>query len=175
MELRNVLLGIAVWKLTEGTDQTNNEFWNLGLNGAMFQMLAHGISRSPVRAAQSGVDALTSVVSPTKIGVARFNQPIADRYDLGAILPPGLTAAQLQGDLTLQYQAFGQGLNPHPPNLVHSAGDMAPNEIGVLARMCGPAAALEAMSHEIFARWPGEIVSGDPCRDDRTHRALRLW
>ena len=39
-----VLLGIAVWKLAEGGDQTNNEFWNLGLNAAMFQMLAHGIS-----------------------------------------------------------------------------------------------------------------------------------
>jgi NADH-quinone oxidoreductase subunit M len=39
-----VLLGIAVWKLTEGGDQTNNTFWNLGLNAAMFQMLAHGIS-----------------------------------------------------------------------------------------------------------------------------------
>jgi glycolate oxidase FAD binding subunit len=40
--------------------------------------------------------------------------------------------------------------------------DIVPDEVGVLARMCGPAAALEAMSHEIFARWPGEIVSGDP-------------
>src|SRR5579872_2668927 len=39
-----VLLGIAVWKLTEGSDQTNNVFWNMGLNAAMFQMLAHGIS-----------------------------------------------------------------------------------------------------------------------------------
>ena len=39
-----VLLGIAVWKLTEGTDETNNVFWNMGLNAAMFQMLAHGIS-----------------------------------------------------------------------------------------------------------------------------------
>lgn len=39
-----VLLGIAVWKLTEGGDEQNNVFWNLGLNAAMFQMLAHGIS-----------------------------------------------------------------------------------------------------------------------------------
>jgi NADH-quinone oxidoreductase subunit M len=39
-----VLLGIAVWKLTEGSNETNNVFWNMGLNAAMFQMLAHGIS-----------------------------------------------------------------------------------------------------------------------------------
>ncbi len=39
-----VLLGIAVWKLTEGTDQTNKEFWQMGMQAAMFQMLAHGIS-----------------------------------------------------------------------------------------------------------------------------------
>lgn len=39
-----VLLGIAVWKLTEGSAERNNTFWTLGLNAAMFQMLAHGIS-----------------------------------------------------------------------------------------------------------------------------------
>jgi NADH-quinone oxidoreductase subunit M len=39
-----VLLGIAVWKLTEGSDVQNKTFWNMGLNAAMFQMLAHGIS-----------------------------------------------------------------------------------------------------------------------------------
>lgn len=39
-----VLLGIAVWKLSEGTLEQNTTFWNMGLNAAMFQMLAHGIS-----------------------------------------------------------------------------------------------------------------------------------
>ena len=40
-----VLLGIAVWKLTEGAAiETNTDFWQMGLNAAMFQMLAHGIS-----------------------------------------------------------------------------------------------------------------------------------
>ena len=37
--------------------------------------------------------------------------------------------------------------------------DVAPDEPGVLARLAGPAAALEAMSREVFARWPGEIIS----------------
>jgi NADH-quinone oxidoreductase subunit M len=40
-----VLLGLAVWKITEGTGKTaNSEFWLMGINGAMFQMIAHGIS-----------------------------------------------------------------------------------------------------------------------------------
>jgi NADH-quinone oxidoreductase subunit M len=39
-----VLLGIAVWKLSEGTGDTNRDFWAMGLNAALFQMLAHGIS-----------------------------------------------------------------------------------------------------------------------------------
>jgi NADH-quinone oxidoreductase subunit M len=40
-----VLLGIAVWKINEATSETtNSDFWNMGLNGAMFQMIAHGIS-----------------------------------------------------------------------------------------------------------------------------------
>jgi glycolate oxidase FAD binding subunit len=36
--------------------------------------------------------------------------------------------------------------------------DLTPPEAGVLARLAGPAAALDAMAQEIFARWPGEIV-----------------
>jgi len=36
--------------------------------------------------------------------------------------------------------------------------DVAPGESGVLARLAGPAAALEAIACEIFARWPGEVV-----------------
>ncbi len=40
-----VLLGIAVWKINSGTGATeNSDFWLMGLNGAMFQMIAHGIS-----------------------------------------------------------------------------------------------------------------------------------
>ncbi len=38
-----VLLGLAVWKLNEnGT--VGKEYWEMGINGAMFQMLGHGIS-----------------------------------------------------------------------------------------------------------------------------------
>jgi NADH-quinone oxidoreductase subunit M len=40
-----VLLGIAVWKLTDGTGETvGRDYWQMGINGAMFQMIAHGIS-----------------------------------------------------------------------------------------------------------------------------------
>src|SRR5262249_11457813 len=39
-----VRLGIAVWKLSEGAGDTNRDFWAMGLNAALFQMLAHGIS-----------------------------------------------------------------------------------------------------------------------------------
>jgi NADH-quinone oxidoreductase subunit M len=40
-----VLLGIAVWKLTESTGETvGRDYWQMGMNGAMFQMIAHGIS-----------------------------------------------------------------------------------------------------------------------------------
>jgi NADH-quinone oxidoreductase subunit M len=37
-----VLLGIGVWSAVAGT-QFNNEYWKMGMNGAMFQMIAHGI------------------------------------------------------------------------------------------------------------------------------------
>lgn len=39
-----VLLGIAVWKLSDTGSIDGTQFWLQGLNGAMFQMLAHGIS-----------------------------------------------------------------------------------------------------------------------------------
>jgi len=40
-----VLLGIAVWKLADGAGgATSKEFWAMGLNAAMFQMIAHGVS-----------------------------------------------------------------------------------------------------------------------------------
>ncbi|MEP6668397.1 MAG: FAD-binding protein [Chthoniobacter sp.] len=37
--------------------------------------------------------------------------------------------------------------------------DVAPGESVVLARLAGPAAALESIAGEIFARWSGEVVS----------------
>jgi NADH-quinone oxidoreductase subunit M len=40
-----VLLGLAVWKITEGTTETvGGDYWLMGMNGAMFQMMAHGVS-----------------------------------------------------------------------------------------------------------------------------------
>jgi NADH-quinone oxidoreductase subunit M len=38
-----VLLGIGVWSAWAGTNY-NAEYWQMGMNGAMFQMIAHGIS-----------------------------------------------------------------------------------------------------------------------------------
>jgi len=39
-----VLLGIAVWKLSDTGATVGTDFWQMGMNGAMFQMIAHGIS-----------------------------------------------------------------------------------------------------------------------------------
>ena len=39
-----VLVGIAVWKINESGAAVGSDYWNMGMNGAMFQMLAHGIS-----------------------------------------------------------------------------------------------------------------------------------
>ena len=38
-----VLMGLAIWKLNEGVTG-NSDYWHMGINGAMFQMLAHGVS-----------------------------------------------------------------------------------------------------------------------------------
>jgi NADH-quinone oxidoreductase subunit M len=38
-----VVLGMGVWSATAGT-QYNPYYWQMGMNGAMFQMIAHGIS-----------------------------------------------------------------------------------------------------------------------------------
>lgn len=38
-----VLVGIAVWKISQGKT-IGREYWEMGINAAMFQMLAHGIS-----------------------------------------------------------------------------------------------------------------------------------
>lgn len=42
-----VLIGLAVWKINEATGQTgkaDSDMWLMGMNGAMFQMIAHGVS-----------------------------------------------------------------------------------------------------------------------------------
>ena len=38
-----VLVGIAVWKIVDGKT-VHLDYWNMGINAAMFQMVAHGIS-----------------------------------------------------------------------------------------------------------------------------------
>lgn len=40
-----VVLGLGVWSATAGT-AFNPDYWNMGVKGAMFQMIAHGISSS---------------------------------------------------------------------------------------------------------------------------------
>ncbi len=38
-----VVLGLGVWTITAGT-AFNGDYWKMGMNGAMFQMIAHGLS-----------------------------------------------------------------------------------------------------------------------------------
>jgi NADH-quinone oxidoreductase subunit M len=38
-----VVLGLGVWSAVGGTNY-NGDYWKMGMNGAMFQMIAHGIS-----------------------------------------------------------------------------------------------------------------------------------
>ena len=38
-----VVLGLGVWSITAG-NLMSTDYWNMGMNGAMFQMIAHGIS-----------------------------------------------------------------------------------------------------------------------------------
>ncbi len=38
-----VVLGLGVWSATAGTNY-NADYWKMGMNGAMYQMIAHGIS-----------------------------------------------------------------------------------------------------------------------------------
>lgn len=45
--------------------------------------------------------------------------------------------------------------------------DLAPGETGVLARLATPAAALDALTGEVLAHWPGAVLPGD--------EALRIW
>ncbi|WP_437187107.1 complex I subunit 4 family protein [Planctomicrobium sp. SH668] len=39
-----VLVGLAVWKINESGVTTGASFWQMGLTGAMFQMIGHGVS-----------------------------------------------------------------------------------------------------------------------------------
>ena len=39
-----VLIGIAVWKIGETGATIGSDYWRMGLNGAMFQMIGHGVS-----------------------------------------------------------------------------------------------------------------------------------
>ena len=40
-----VLLGLAIWQVNQYSGETTNQdYWVMGINGAMFQMLAHGVS-----------------------------------------------------------------------------------------------------------------------------------
>ena len=42
-----VLIGLAIWKISEpagAAGSPNSAYWHMGINGALFQMLAHGIS-----------------------------------------------------------------------------------------------------------------------------------
>lgn len=39
-----VIIGLAIWSLNENGGLANKDYWHMGMNGAMFQMLAHGVS-----------------------------------------------------------------------------------------------------------------------------------
>ena len=39
-----VLIGLGVWKINESSATVNPDMWLMGINGAMFQMIAHGVS-----------------------------------------------------------------------------------------------------------------------------------
>lgn len=39
-----VIIGLAVWKINDAGQLANQDYWHMGINGAMFQMLAHGVS-----------------------------------------------------------------------------------------------------------------------------------
>jgi NADH-quinone oxidoreductase subunit M len=39
-----VIVGLAIWSLNSDGSLANKDYWHMGMNGAMFQMLAHGVS-----------------------------------------------------------------------------------------------------------------------------------
>jgi len=75
--------------------------------------------------------------------LARISDKSVERHAAGIPVPPLTDPGQLRlgaahyrdmcvachGAPGVKPTEIGQGLNPHPPNLVHSAGDMAPNEM----------------------------------------------
>jgi mono/diheme cytochrome c family protein len=60
------------------------------------------------------------------IAVPPLNDPAAIRLGAAHFRDMCVTCHGAPG---VKPTEIGQGLNPHPPNLVHSAGDMAPNEM----------------------------------------------
>jgi hypothetical protein len=54
----------------------------------------------------AGVTATTTALN----GTASGSNSVPDGYDMGAVLPAGLTLADLTSDLTLQWNVFGGGL-----------------------------------------------------------------
>jgi len=69
--------------------------------------------------------------------------------------PPGMLTLRLRGGATVLTEAANARFE-------FDALDIAPGETEVLGRLCGPEVALKALSREVLARWPGEIVSDDP-------------
>jgi mono/diheme cytochrome c family protein len=75
--------------------------------------------------------------------LARISDRSVARHAAGIPVPPLADPAMLKlgaahyrdmcvtchGAPGVRASEIGVGLNPHPPNLIHSAGDMAPNEI----------------------------------------------
>jgi len=75
--------------------------------------------------------------------LARISDKSVERHAAGIPVPPLNDPGQIRlgaahyrdmcvtchGAPGVKPTEIGQGLNPHPPNLVHSAGDMAPNEM----------------------------------------------
>ena len=90
-----VILGIAVWSAARQAD-----YWSWGMNGAMFQMIAHGItSSSPRRICCGRGSGYTSApIRPRR--VSRTSSPRGRVFV--AIRGPGVPARHLAADLDLQ-------------------------------------------------------------------------
>ncbi|MDR3402906.1 MAG: FAD-binding protein [Chthoniobacter sp.] len=69
--------------------------------------------------------------------------------------PSALTVLLDASTLDAAAQIFTEAANAR---FEFDALDAAPRELGVLARLAGPAAALEVITREIFGRWPGKVV-----------------
>jgi len=75
--------------------------------------------------------------------------------------PSALTLRLAAGTLDAAVQILAGAANSR---FEFDALDIAPREMGesgVLARLAGPAPALAAMTREVFARWPGEVLSDE--------------